>query len=262
MSTPPPRYVKPGEAERVYGVDRRTLKRWAESGHLRSIQPGGVGQRLYDVSTAAAPVAPAALAAPVTTTNVVAPLPEQTPSRGDVVYARVSTRKQTDDLARQVERLRGQHPDATVFTDVASGINFKRKGLLSLLQLAAQGRVRHVHVAHKDRLCRFAYDLVEHVLKQHGATIVVDAHGADTPSAEQDLADDLISIVTVFGARLYGRRSAAGRKRKRDEREQQQQPSSTTTQAPEEDAGDGSSSGSGDEREGGGDGGEHLLLCA
>lgn len=221
MSEQPPRYAKPKEAERLYGVDRRTLKRWVECGSIRSIQPGGVGQRLYDVSAVTVATDRTALGTIVADTEAV--------ERTDVIYARVSTRKQADDLARQVERLREQHPTATVFTDVASGINFKRKGLLSLLQLAAQGSVRHVHVAHKDRLCRFAYDLVEHVLKQHGAQIVVDARDSGSTTDEQDLADDLISIVTVFGARLYGRRSALGRKRKRGDR-----PGSSRAQASEE----------------------------
>lgn len=223
MSERPPRYAKPGEAERLYGVDRRTLKRWADCGSIRSIQPGGVGQRLYDVSAVT-------VASDVPAVGPAVTEQEQEPvERTDAIYARVSTRKQSDDLARQVARLREQHPAAVVFTDVASGINFKRKGLLSLLQLATQGRVRHVHIAHKDRLCRFAYDLVEYVLKQNGAKIVVDAPDSHATSDEQELANDLVSIVTVFGARLYGRRSALGRKRKRDRFR------SSEAQAPEED---------------------------
>ena len=105
----------------------------------------------------------------------------------DAVYARVSTRKQLDDLGTQLCDLQRRHPGARVFSDVGSGLNFKRKGLLSLLELAFEGRLRSVHVAHKDRLCRFAFDLLEHVLRRHGAQIVVDAHDGDAAAASPEL---------------------------------------------------------------------------
>ena len=131
----------------------------------------------------------------------------------DAIYCRVSTRKQLPDLERQKQALKQSYPDHVVFSDCASGLNFKRKGFQSLLQLAFEKRLRIVRVADKDRLCRFAYDLVEHVLEKHGAKIVVEAH--DTHTAEQELAEDVLSVVTVFGARLYGSRS--GRKRRREQ---------------------------------------------
>jgi predicted site-specific integrase-resolvase len=226
---PTPRYVKPGLAEKQFGVGRRTLQKWAEAGAIRSVQPGGVGrERLYDVSSlgggnSTTPATPApslgAAAEPArssggssTTGNVDAV---------DAVYARVSTRKQLDDLGTQLGDLQRRHPDAHVFSDVGSGLNFKRKGLLSLLELAFEGRLRSVHVAHKDRLCRFAFDLLEHVFRRHGAQIVVDAHDGDAAAAaspELELAEDVLAVVTVFGARLYGKRSAGNRrKRKRDD---------------------------------------------
>jgi putative resolvase len=123
------------------------------------------------------------------------------------IYARVSTRKQLDDLQSQVAVLRTKYPDHAVITDCGSGLNFKRKGLLSLLQLAFEGRLQLVRIAHRDRLCRFAYDLVEHILRKHGAEIHVEAHDLP-PSAERELAEDVLSVITVFGARLHGARSA------------------------------------------------------
>lgn len=218
MHAQPPRFVKPGVAERQLGVDRRTLQKWAESGVLRSVQPGGPGrERLYDVAgfgvatSSAATTEPALGAGEGTAAHRVV----------DAVYARVSTRKQRDDLDTQLATLTRRHPDARVFSDVGSGLKFKRKGLLSLLELAFEGRLRSVHVAHKDRLCRFAFDLLEHVFRRHGAQVVVDAHGGDAASPELELAEDVLAVVTVFGARLYGRRSGGNRrcraKRKRGE---------------------------------------------
>ena len=208
------KFVKPKQAEAVFGVHRRTLKKWANDGHIKSLQPGGVGQILFDISTATGANGPATL-----NEATVAQRTVEQAGRVDAVYARVSTRKQAPDLERQLASLRVAHPDATVFSDIASGLNFKRKGLRGLFELAFDGRLRRVHVAHRDRLCRFAFDLVEYVLNKHGATIVVDSNA--TPlSDEQELAEDVLSIVTVFGAQLHGKRSGQGRKRRREKEEE------------------------------------------
>lgn len=221
----PPRYVKPGVAEKQLGVDRRTLQKWARTGAIRSVQPGGVGrERLYDVGSVGIGAASGATVAVNATAPALGGAADATRASADsdlvdAVYARVSTRKQLDDLGTQLCDLQRRHPGARVFSDVGSGLNFKRKGLLSLLELAFEGRLRSVHVAHKDRLCRFAFDLLEHVLRRHGAQIVVDAHDGDAAAAspELELAEDVLAVVTVFGARLYGKRSAGNRrKRKRD----------------------------------------------
>ena len=221
------RYVKPGVAESALGVDRRTLFKWAQSGDIKFIQPGGAhGQRLYDLNSVAVTgtgAQPVSTSTPPTTTeasgqeHLQGPTTAATaPVQKDYIYARVSTQKQQDDLKTQISTLQAKHPGATVLSDCGSGLNFKRKGLKTLLELAFKGRVRSVHIAHRDRLCRFAYDLVEHVLRFHGAKIVVDSYDPNTTSPELELAEDVLAVVTVFGARLYGKRSAGGRKRKRD----------------------------------------------
>ena len=130
----------------------------------------------------------------------------------EAIYARVSTRKQLDDLQSQIRTLTTKYPDHVIFRDCASGLNFKRKGLLSLLQLAFEGRLRLVRIAHRDHLCRFAFDLLEYVFLKHGTKIHVEA--SDLPSsAESELAEDVLAVITVFGARLHGARSS-GRRRK------------------------------------------------
>jgi predicted site-specific integrase-resolvase len=229
------KFVKPKKAEEVFGVHRRTLKRWAEEGLIKFLRPGGTGQTLYDVSTATNESHKATL----TDTAV------EQPDRTDAIYARVSTRKQAPDLERQLATLRLAHPNATVFSDVASGLNFKRKGLRDLLKLVFQGRVRHVHVAHKDRLCRFAFDLIEYVFAQHGATITVDAESAT--SDEQELAQDVLSVITVFGARLHGKRSGQGRKRRREEEEEASKAIAANDSGEREENGNSSSSSADDE---------------
>lgn len=205
----PQRFVKPHVAESLLGVDRRTLKKWAEQDLIKSLRPGGKGQTLFDVSSVVSTVTSSATPHSITTSQAVSATP--TPKR-KAIYARVSTQKQKPFLTTQLEQLKQKYPDHDVYFDIASGINFKRKGLLSLLQLAFEGRLQCVCIAYRDRLCRFAYDLLEYVFKQHGVQIIVDSHEVDT-TAERELADDVLSVLTVFGARLYGSRS--GNKRKR-----------------------------------------------
>ena len=135
--------------------------------------------------------------------------PKDENKRFEAIYARVSTRKQNEYLETQIQGLKTKYPSSIVFRDCASGLNFRRKGLLSLLQQVLDGRVRVVHLAYRDRLCRFAYDLVERIFKHHNTEITVEAHDASSP--ESELADDVLSIITVFSARMYGRRSGAAR---------------------------------------------------
>jgi len=197
------KFVSPIIASQTLGVNRRTLSNWADSGRIKFIRPGGEnGKRLYDIS------------------GIITPTDDTTSNHPvDVIYGRVSTRKQLPNLERQITDLQSKYSGCTIIRDCASGLNFKRKGLKTILELAFEKRLRTVYIAHRDRLCRFAYDFIEFILGLHGAKIVVDANTED-PTAEQDLADDILSFITVYGARLYGKRSGSGRKRKRSNEQQ------------------------------------------
>jgi predicted site-specific integrase-resolvase len=127
------------------------------------------------------------------------------------VYARVSTKKQLDDLSRQLEFLkRPQYSEHTIVTDIASGINFKRKGLSTILDSCLQGRIGEVVVAHRDRLCRFGFELIEQMVSKAGGTITVLDHSNDK-TCEQELTEDLLSIIHVFSCQQMGKRSYANR---------------------------------------------------
>ena len=204
-------YVKATEAERILGVERRTLFRWAKAGRIPYIQKNGRHHHWYFDRNALLSLASSS------TSSIGEPIAESCPvvdDRIDVIYARVSTRKQIGHLEGQIESLQAKYPSCVVFRDCASGLNFKRKGLLSLLQLVLARRVRFVHVAYRDRLCRFAYDLIEYLFLKHDTTICVEAHDSNAP--EHELAEDVVAIITVFGARMYGRRSRSTRASKED----------------------------------------------
>ena len=128
------------------------------------------------------------------------------------IYARVSTKEQLDDLSRQLEFLsKPEYSSYTVITDIASGINFKRKGLATLLDACLQRRIGNLVVAHKDRLCRFGFDLVQQLVTKAGGRIIVLEDSTDKTS-EQELAEDLLSIIHVFSCRQMGKRSYTSRK--------------------------------------------------
>ena len=193
------------KAAQQLGISLRTLDRWRNEGLVTATKQHETSHWRYTLDKPTEGCVP------------------QT-ERAGIIYARVSTKKQRPHLANQVKELQEKYPQHEVFTDVASGINFKRKGLLSVLELCLAGKVREVCITHKDRLCRFAYDLIEHLLTRARVQIIVDSH-EDDASPESELAHDVVSIITVFGAKLYGARSGASR------RKEKAQAGTTTAQA-------------------------------
>lgn len=127
----------------------------------------------------------------------------------NILYARVSTKNQKDDLDRQVDNLKqyaySKGYSFEIITDIGSGINYKKEGLLKMINLVECGEVDRIIVLYKDRLIRFGYDLIEYICKLNDTKIeIVDN---STISKEQELTEDLIQIITVFANRLYGVRS-------------------------------------------------------
>jgi predicted site-specific integrase-resolvase len=101
--------------------------------------------------------------------------------------------------------LQSQYPDFEVVKDIASGINFKRRGLISILDHVFAGNVSTIVVAHRDRLTRFGFELFQYVFNKFNVSLeVLSDNDIEEPSTE--LAKDLLSIITVFTARYYGSR--------------------------------------------------------
>ena len=134
-------------------------------------------------------------------------------ARLKICYARVSSSKQKDDLVRQVEDMKKLYPGHSVITDVGGALNFKRPGFLSLLEKVSSNLVEEVVVLHKDRICRFGFELVDWICSKHNTTLIV--HNKHGPGDNQrELADDLLAITNYFVAKNNGRR-AADNKRQR-----------------------------------------------
>ena len=127
----------------------------------------------------------------------------------NILYARVFTKNQKDDLNRQIDNLKqyaySKGYSFEIITDIGSGINYKKEGLLKMINLVECGEVDRIIVLYKDRLIRFGYDLIEYICKLNDTKIeIVDN---STISKEQELTEDLIQIITIFANRLYGARS-------------------------------------------------------
>jgi predicted site-specific integrase-resolvase len=126
-------------------------------------------------------------------------------NKRNICYCRVSTSSQKEDLERQVEYFRCKYPDYEIVKDIGSGINFKRKGFNSILDSAFKGDIGEIVVTHRDRLCRFGFELVLRIIEStNGKILVLDK---EETSPEKELVNDILSIITVFSSRLYGLRS-------------------------------------------------------
>ena len=175
-------YVVSREASKILGVHPNTLRKWAKNGKIEYIKSAS-GQRRYNVNKY--------LGAAI--------------NAQQICYCRVSSYKQKDDLKRQVDFMSQKYPNARIIKDIASGLSFKRKGLLSILEFACAGDKLEVIVAYKDRLSRFGFDLIKFIIERSGGRIMVLNRTELSP--ESELVGDLLTILHVFSCRMHGLRS-------------------------------------------------------
>ena len=196
-------YITPQSITKLYDVSSTTLRNWAESGKIKFIRPNQ-GRRLYNKDDVMR-----IFQQDVSQPSII---------RKRILYARVSSQHQTDDLNRQIEFIQSKYPQDLLIKDIGSGLNWKRKGLLNILEQISHGNVFEIVVAYKDRLCRFGFELFEWICHQHQTKIVILNPVSDTEDRTKELAEDLFSIVTVFVAKNNGLRASTNRQnRKNDE---------------------------------------------
>ena len=181
-----------GEAAELLGVSNTTLRRWERSKKLVPERTAG-NQRRYRLSQ----INPALVR-------------DAEVDRRTVAYARVSSHDQKDDLERQKQVLEmycaTQGWTFEIISDLGSGMNYHKKGLKQLLEKILDGKVSRLVIAHKDRLLRFGAELVFAICEAKQVEVVILNRGEDA-TFEEDLAQDVLEIITVFSARLYGSRS-------------------------------------------------------
>lgn len=124
------------------------------------------------------------------------------------IYSRVSSKKQMDDLSRQTKYIKNsdtKYASYISITDIASGINFKRKGLSTILDSALQGTIGEVVITHKDRLSRSAFDLIQCIINKSGGTITI-LDDDENKTSSQELTEELLSIIHVYTCKEMGKR--------------------------------------------------------
>ena len=190
------RYFTINKFSKIVGVTPQTLRNWDRAGKLIPHHTGSNGYRYYSEEQL----------------NQILQIKKK--PKIVIGYCRVSSPKQKDDLERQIENVKtyllAQGKPFEIVSDVGSGINCRRKGLLELLGRINQDEVEKVVILYKDRLSRFGFELIEYMASLHGCEIeIID----NTQKTEQEeLVEDLVQIITVFSCKLQGKRAHKARK--------------------------------------------------
>lgn len=195
----------PNEVAQYLGISTRTLFGWGTNGRIEyksMYKDGKVSKRIYTKEVLINKLIEMDL------------LIDDTDDRIDFIYARVSTHKQKErgDLQRQVDNIKLFAIDYNprhlqVITDVASGLNDNRKGLLKLISLVQDGKVNRIFISYKDRLTRFGFNLIKQICDFNQTEIIIISNDMSDKTLEFELAEDIISIIHSFSGKLYGLRS-------------------------------------------------------
>lgn len=190
-----------GQASRLLGVTIQTLRNWDKQGLLKPDEITKGGSRRYKLESLK---------------NINKNIKFSVDGLKTIAYARVSSHDQKDDLIRQVQVLELYCAKAgfnyEVIQDLGSGMNYYKKGLTKLLNLILEGQVKRLVLTHKDRLLRFGAELIFAICEAKEVEVIIINKGDENIKFEEELAKDVLEIITVFSARLYGSRSKKNKK--------------------------------------------------
>ncbi len=189
------------EAARILGVSIATLRRWDREGKLEADRTPA-GHRRYDLNQLKRIARHR--------------FPEPESARITLGYARVSSNDQKEDLRRQANLLSEfctrNGWEHEIIQDLGSGLNYRKRGLRRLIKRICNSEIKRLVLTHKDRLLRFGSELIFALCEEFGTEVVIINQTKQELSFEQELAQDVLEIITVFSARLYGSRSHKNRK--------------------------------------------------
>lgn len=183
---------KPKEFAELLGVSVKTLQRWDRQGILKANRTP-TNRRYYTYNQYLQ----------------FKGISKDTDTRTVVIYARVSTRNQVDDLENQVHFLQ-TYANAKgiivddIIRDFGSGLNYNRKNWNQLLNKVLENKVKTILVSHKDRFVRFGFDWFEKLCNKFNVEVVVVKNEKLSP--HEELVQDIVSILHVFSCQLYGLR--------------------------------------------------------
>lgn len=188
------KYYSAKSVRLMLGVTAQTLRNWDREGKLKPAYVKSNGYRYYSEE------------------QILSYTQERKTKKNlnIIGYARVSSKKQIDDLERQKEKLSkyidNKYGEHEIITDIGSGINYEKPGLKKLIEKINKKEVDLIVVLYKDRLLRYGFELVEYFAKLNNVKIdIVDGHDK---TEEQELVEDLVQIITVFSCKIQGKRKA------------------------------------------------------
>ena len=186
------KYYSSKDVTKILGVTAQTLRNWDKEGKLKPSYTKSNGYRYYSE-------------------NVILSYTQERKTKKEVsvvLYSRVSSKEQQDDLERQISNLKEYAKDKyekyDVISDIGSGINYEKPGLKKLIEMINKKQVDVIVVLYKDRLLRYGFELVEYFAKLNNVKIeVIDKIDKNQ---DQELVEDLVQIITVFSCKLQGKR--------------------------------------------------------
>lgn len=192
------KYYSTKTVAELLGVTSQTLRNWDREGKLKPSYVKSNGYRYYSED------------------SILSYTQERKTKKtlNVVGYARVSSKKQIDDLNRQIENLRtyieSKYETYEIISDVGSGINYTKPGLQKLIEKINRKEVDLIIVLYKDRLLRFGFELIEYFATLNN--VKIEVLDKINKSENQELVEDLVQIVTVFSCKLQGKRKSKTKK--------------------------------------------------
>ncbi|MFA5067988.1 MAG: IS607 family transposase [Candidatus Izemoplasmatales bacterium] len=175
------------------GVSKDTLRRWEREGKITSLRTPG-GHRRYEILD----------------------INKNKEEKYSIAYARVSTHGQKADLERQKQMLElycsSKGYKYELIEDIGSGLNYNKTGLKKLINLIEENKIDRIVLTHKDRLMRFGFGMISQICSLNNVLIDVINIGEEKLDNEKEFVNDVLEIITVFSARLYGKRSHKNKK--------------------------------------------------
>lgn len=194
-------FVTPKVASQILGVHLMTLRNWAERKQIETIKTPG-GKRLFNVNGY---IQKNNLQIENSNVSVIENEQNKEILKRNICYCRVSSKNQGDDLLRQENYMKEKYPLYEIVSEIGSGLNFKRPKLMKIIKDAINGNIETLVVAHKDRLARFGFELIENIIKDYSNGKIIVINNVKM-SPEDEITRDLVSIINVFSARVNGLR--------------------------------------------------------
>ena len=186
------------QAAEILGVHQRTLYLWEKKGLIETVRTPG-NKRLYNVNKF--------LEDNKCKENICNNLDDlDKETKLNIAYIRVSSQNQKDDLERQKHLMVHKFPNHIIIEDIGSGLNLNKRGIRKIIHLAIEGKINELVVAHRDRLTRFGFELIEEIINKYSKGKIVILSEPDKLEPEEEIVKDIMSIMNVYVAKINGLR--------------------------------------------------------